>query len=68
MFILPLLLNLSSRKSVFINTRFHEFMHISSVFMWWEKWVSDCISVMRDISRAYHELRESESKKLNSKS
>ena len=29
-------------------------------------WVSDCISVMRDVSRASHELRRSESKRRSS--
>ena len=42
-------------------------MHLCSVRVWLlcggKKWVSGCISVMRDVSRASYELRRSESKK-----
>ena len=57
------------RFHVHINVEL--FLHVSvhlCLFQLWllcggNYWVSDCISVMRNDSRAYHELRRSESKK-----
>ena len=55
---------LCSSKCGIIFTRFHAFVFSSSMILCGGKSrVNDCISVMRDVSRASLELRRSESKK-----
>ena len=48
---------LRSHKCGVIYTRFHASIQKSRRFL------CDCVMVMRDVSRAFHELRRSESKK-----